>query len=58
MNNLDILAAKKAITDYLGGLPFPSEIKRMIVKEVYEDIQKLAYEDSLKEISEADKEEK
>mgnify|MGYP003311491163 CR=1 FL=1 len=56
MTNLDILSAKKTISDYLGGLPFPSEIKRMIVKEVYEDIQKTAYEDSLKEIEKADKE--
>lgn len=58
MNNLDIISAKKAITDYVGGLPFPSELKRMILKEVYEDFQKIAYQESLDEATklEADKE--
>lgn len=58
MTNLDIISAKKAIEDYLGGLPFPSELKKMIVKDVYDDIQKKAYEDSMAEASkiEADKE--
>lgn len=58
MNNLDILTAKKTIEDYVGGLPFPSELKRMILKEVYEDIQKIAYQDSMAEATklEADKE--
>lgn len=40
MNSLGIAIIKKSITDYLDREEVCAEVKRMIVKEVYEEVSK------------------
>lgn len=50
MQSIDIIKAKGTIESYLNSLGMPKELQRMIVKEVYEDIQKEALNEALEEM--------
>lgn len=55
MNNLGIRQAKQQIADFLNGLPFDIEVKRLLIKDIYSDIRDEADKVVLKELSEAQK---
>ena len=38
MTNLGIRTARKQIIDFLNGLPFEIEVKRLILKDIYDEI--------------------
>ena len=37
MTNLGIRTARKQICDFLNGLPFEIEVKRLILKDIYDE---------------------
>lgn len=53
MNNIALRQAKQQIIDFLNGLPFEIEVKRLLVKDIYEDIKAEADKVVLKELAEA-----
>jgi hypothetical protein len=55
MNNLGLRQAKQQIGDFINGLPFDIEVKRLLVKDIYEDIRAEADKVVIKELSEAQK---
>ena len=55
MNNLGIRQAKQQITDFLNGLPFDIEVKRLLIRDIYSDIKDEADKVVLKELAEAQK---
>lgn len=55
MINLQIRQAKQTIGDFINGLPFDIEVKRLLVKDIYEDIRAEADKVIIKELSEAQK---
>ena len=55
MTNFALRQAKQQLTDFLNGLPFEIEIKRLLVKDIYEDIKAEADKVVLKELAEAQK---
>lgn len=56
MKSIDILTTKKSIEDYLETVEMPWELKRMILKDIYINVERKAYEESLKEAQEREKE--
>lgn len=50
MRSIDIIKAKETIKAFLNNQNMPKELQRMIVKEVYEDIQKEALNEALEEM--------
>lgn len=40
--NLGLRQAKKQIVDFLNGLPFDLEVKRLLVREIYDETQAAA----------------
>ena len=58
MNNLQIAEFRKAITDFIGKSEISSEVKRMVIREIYEDMSQRAKADLIAEINERDQEEK
>lgn len=55
MNNIALRQAKQQIADFLNGLPFDIEVKRLLIKDIYSDIRDEADKVVLKELSEAQK---
>lgn len=58
MDNLQIAEFRKAITDFIGKSEIPSEVKRMVFREIYDDMSQRAKADLIAEINERDQEEK
>ena len=55
MNNLGIRQVKNQIINFLNGVPLEVEVKRLILREVYEDFKIAADDLVLKESAEAQK---
>ena len=53
MTNFALRQAKQQLADFLNGLPFEIEVKRLLVKDIYEDIKAEADKVVLKELAEA-----
>lgn len=53
MNNLGLRQARKQILDFLNGLPYDIEVKRLLLKDIYGDICEIADKVVLKESTEA-----
>ena len=56
MTNLGLRQAKKQIVDFLNGLPFSLEVKRLLVREIYDETQaaaEMAIAQELKSLKEA-----
>lgn len=56
--NLRIREFKFSIENYIEKTELPIEVKRMVIKEIYENISSLANEEISKEIEIREKEEK
>lgn len=56
--NLKIREFKLSIENYIEKTELPTEVKRMVIKEIYENISSLANEEISKEIEIREKEEK
>lgn len=56
--NLKIREFKLSIENYIEKTELPTEVKRMVVKEIYENIFSLANEEISKELESREKEEK
>jgi len=54
MNNFGIRKAKQQIINFINGLPFDIEVKRLLVKDIYDDIKDEADRTVLKEVSAAE----
>lgn len=52
MKSIEILSVKKSIEDYLEAVEMPMELKRMIVKDIYINVEKKAYEEAMNEVKE------
>ena len=52
MLSIDILTVKKTVEDYLESVDMPWELKRMILKEIYEKTEKKAYNEAMNEVKE------
>ena len=52
MKSTEILAVKKSIEDYLNAVEMPWELKRMILKDIYINVEKKAYEEAMNEVKE------
>lgn len=55
MNNFGLRQAKIQIMGFINGLPYDSEVKRLLVKDIYEDIKAEADRVVIKEASEMEK---
>lgn len=52
MTSLEVITFKKTIEDYVKSVDMPMEVKRLVIKEIYEDVHKKALEEVMSEISE------
>lgn len=52
MTTLEILSVKKSIEDYLNAVEMPWELKRMILKDIYINVERKAYEEAMNEVKE------
>lgn len=52
MKSIDILAVKKSIEDYLEAVEMPWELKRMILRDIYINVERKAYEEAMNEVKE------
>jgi len=55
MQNLGLRQAKQQIVSFINGLPFEVEVKRLLVKDIYEDIKEESDRVVLKEATEVEK---
>lgn len=55
MQNLGLRQAKQQIVSFINGLPFEIEVKRLLVKDIYEDIKEESDRVVLKEAAEVEK---
>lgn len=55
MKNFGLRQAKQQIVNFINGLPYDIEVKRLLVKDVYDDIKDEADRTVLKEVAEAEK---
>lgn len=55
MQNLGLRQAKQQIVGFINGLPFDIEVKRLLVKDVYEDIKEESDRVVLREAAEAER---
>lgn len=55
MNNFGLRQAKQQIEGFINGLPFSIETKRLLVKDIYDDIKDEADRTVIKEMKEAEK---
>ena len=39
MNNLGIRQAKQQLVAFINGLPFDIEVKRLLIKDIYDDVR-------------------
>lgn len=44
MEDLQIDAFEKQLIDFINGVPLPWTVKRLVLKEVYEGVEKTAYQ--------------
>lgn len=56
MKSIDILTVKNTIENYLESVDMPMELKRMIVKDVYEKTERKAYNEAMEEVNKMEKE--
>lgn len=52
MSSLEIISFKKSIEDFIASQKLPAEVKRMVVKEIYEDVTAEAAREAMREIKE------
>ena len=52
MKSIDILAVKKSVEDYLEAVEMPWELKRMILNDIYINVERKAYEEAMNEVKE------
>lgn len=52
MTTLEILSVKKSIEDYLEAVEMPWELKRMILRDIYINVERKAYEEAMNEVKE------
>lgn len=55
MKNFGLRQAKQQMLNFITGLPYDIEVKRLLVKDVYDDIKDEADRTVLKEVAEAEK---
>ena len=55
MNNIGLRQAKVQILGLINGLPFDAEIKRLLVKDIYEDVKEEADRVVIREATEMEK---
>ncbi len=55
MNNVGLRQAKVQILGFINGLPYDAEVKRLLDKDVYEDIKDEADRVVIKEANEMEK---
>ena len=55
MDNFGLRQAKQQICGFINGLPFSIETKRLLVKDIYDDIKDEADRAVIKEMHEAEK---
>lgn len=55
MKNFGLRQAKQQIVNFINGLPYDIEVKRLLAKDVYDDIKDEADRTVLKEVAEAEK---
>lgn len=50
MNSVDIYVFKHSILKFINDADIPSEVKRLVLKEIYDEVQTKALEDMKKEL--------
>jgi len=55
MQNFGLRQAKQQIVNFINGLPYDAEVKRLLVRDVYDDIKDEADRVVLKEVAEIEK---
>lgn len=55
--NIKIRELKIAITNHLKGIDLPIEVKRLVLKEIYDDISEAADAEIREELKEREKQE-
>ena len=55
MNNLGLRQAKQQIIGFINGLPFDIEVKRLLMKDIYDEVKDESDRTVLKEMAEATK---
>ena len=55
MQNFGLRQAKQQILNFINGLPFDAEVKRLLAKDIYDDVKDEADRAVLKEVAEAEK---
>lgn len=58
MNNLKIVSFRENLKTFIKNYDLPSEVKRMVIAEIYAETERSALEDTLKEAEEREKNEK
>lgn len=58
MKNIEIREFKLNLENYINGSIFPLEVKRMVLKEIYEDVEQKSNIAMMAEIKERDESEK
>lgn len=56
--NLSIYSFRNSLREYINNYDLPSEVKRLVVGELYKEIEKSAIEETVKEAEEREKNEK
>lgn len=54
MTSLEIIKVKETIKTYLYSTGHPKELSRLIVKEIYEELQREALEEAISEAKEGE----
>lgn len=52
MTSLMIMEFRAALENYIAEQDLPAEVKRMVLKDIYEDLAKLSKEDAMRELNE------
>jgi len=55
MENLTLRRAKQQLINFISGLPYDIEVKRLLVKDIYDEIKDEADRVVLKEVAEVEK---
>lgn len=55
MDNLGLRQAKQQITNFISGLPYDIEVKRLLVNDIYQEFKTEADKAVLKEMAAAEK---
>lgn len=57
MNSLDLISLKKNVKDYLDTCGLPKEAIRLVLREIYEEVQKEAVNEALEQAKENEEKE-